>query len=352
MRRVTAELMGTSMGFTSRGPDARHLGDRAVGRRAPGPGDRPSAPFRGRHHHPRRAHDGPLAQGDREAAALRGRASARPASRASSSTTTSSTSTRWPTGSWSSTAVGSPVSSRPALLARRADGHHARGGRERRLQGAGALSAGRRHAARGNGPGMSGVAAQSAKPTVRRSINAFATTLGVADRHHRRLPAAVAGVHRLRTGDLPERPHLPLVRADDALLRDRGHAADDGHHRRRHRPLVPVDHGPRHGRLRVGLAGAPAASSWASSPRSPSGCLAGLFNGLVITLIGIPSLVVTIGTQFLFRGLALVLVAGKSYCPRPDEGGCLLRPDGRQASSASRWSSTGSSWPRSSSGCS
>jgi simple sugar transport system permease protein len=42
------------------------------------------------------------------------------------------------------------------------------------------------------------------------------------------------------------------------------------------------------------------------------GSLAGLFNGAIVTLIGIPSLVVTIGTQFLFRGLALVLVAGKS----------------------------------------
>jgi simple sugar transport system permease protein len=44
-----------------------------------------------------------------------------------------------------------------------------------------------------------------------------------------------------------------------------------------------------------------------------TGALAGLFNGLVVTQIGIPSLVVTIGTQFLFRGLALVLVGGKQY---------------------------------------
>jgi simple sugar transport system permease protein len=43
------------------------------------------------------------------------------------------------------------------------------------------------------------------------------------------------------------------------------------------------------------------------------GCLAGLFNGLVVTYVGIPSLVATIGTQFLFRGLTLVLVNGKSY---------------------------------------
>lgn len=43
------------------------------------------------------------------------------------------------------------------------------------------------------------------------------------------------------------------------------------------------------------------------------GALAGLLNGLIVTIVGIPSLVVTIGTQFLFRGLTLVLVGGKSF---------------------------------------
>ena len=43
------------------------------------------------------------------------------------------------------------------------------------------------------------------------------------------------------------------------------------------------------------------------------GALCGLFNGFFVTYIGIPSLVVTIGTQFLFIGLTLVLVNGKSY---------------------------------------
>jgi simple sugar transport system permease protein len=42
------------------------------------------------------------------------------------------------------------------------------------------------------------------------------------------------------------------------------------------------------------------------------GALAGLFNGLIVTYVGIPSLVVTIGTQFLFRGLTLVLVNGRT----------------------------------------
>src|SRR5664279_1925303 len=43
------------------------------------------------------------------------------------------------------------------------------------------------------------------------------------------------------------------------------------------------------------------------------GALCGLFNGLIVTVIGIPSLVVTIGTQYLFAGRTLVLVNGKSY---------------------------------------
>jgi simple sugar transport system permease protein len=43
------------------------------------------------------------------------------------------------------------------------------------------------------------------------------------------------------------------------------------------------------------------------------GALCGLFNGFFVTVVGIPSLVVTIGTQFLFAGLALVLVDGKQY---------------------------------------
>jgi simple sugar transport system permease protein len=43
------------------------------------------------------------------------------------------------------------------------------------------------------------------------------------------------------------------------------------------------------------------------------GAVAGLFNGLIVTVIGIPALVVTIGTQYLYRGLTLVLVNGKSY---------------------------------------
>ena len=65
------------------------------------------------------------------------------------------------------------------------------------------------------------------------------------------------------------------------------------------------------------------------------GALAGLFNGLVITIVGLPSLVVTIGTQFLFRGLTLVLVGGSSYAlachPRRPRARCLRGQASRSA---------------------
>jgi simple sugar transport system permease protein len=42
-----------------------------------------------------------------------------------------------------------------------------------------------------------------------------------------------------------------------------------------------------------------------------AGFLAGLLNGLIVVYIGIPSLVATIGTQYLWRGAVLLLVGGK-----------------------------------------
>lgn len=42
-----------------------------------------------------------------------------------------------------------------------------------------------------------------------------------------------------------------------------------------------------------------------------TGFLAGLLNGVIVVGIGIPSLVVTIGTQFFWRGAVLVLLGGK-----------------------------------------
>ena len=40
------------------------------------------------------------------------------------------------------------------------------------------------------------------------------------------------------------------------------------------------------------------------------GFLAGLFNGLIVVKVGVPSIIATIGSQFLFRGLAMILSAG------------------------------------------
>lgn len=42
------------------------------------------------------------------------------------------------------------------------------------------------------------------------------------------------------------------------------------------------------------------------------GAACGLFNGVVVTVVGIPSLIVTIGTMFLFQGLTLILMNGRS----------------------------------------
>ncbi len=44
-----------------------------------------------------------------------------------------------------------------------------------------------------------------------------------------------------------------------------------------------------------------------------AGFLAGLLNGIIVVWIGIPSLVVTIGTQFFWRGAVLVLLGGRGH---------------------------------------
>lgn len=44
-----------------------------------------------------------------------------------------------------------------------------------------------------------------------------------------------------------------------------------------------------------------------------AGFLAGYLNGLLVVKIGIPSLVATIGTQFLWRGVVLIVNSGKGY---------------------------------------
>ena len=113
------------------------------------------------------------------------------------------------------------------------------------VQGSAQGRRGRRHE-HGGGHRAQGACGSQPRRRVRQA-------LGVADRHHRRLPAALARLHHPGAGDVHLRPHLQVVRADGALLRHHGHGAHDGHRGRGHRPLVPLDHGPRHGRLRVDL---------------------------------------------------------------------------------------------------
>lgn len=54
-----------------------------------------------------------------------------------------------------------------------------------------------------------------------------------------------------------------------------------------------------------------------------AGFLAGLLNGVIVVGIGLPSLVVTIGTQFFWRGAVLVLLGGKSYSLAAAKGSFL-----------------------------
>jgi simple sugar transport system permease protein len=50
-----------------------------------------------------------------------------------------------------------------------------------------------------------------------------------------------------------------------------------------------------------------------------SGLLVGLVNGVLVALIGIPSFIATLGTQFFWAGMATVLSGGKSYALRGAE---------------------------------
>ena len=50
-----------------------------------------------------------------------------------------------------------------------------------------------------------------------------------------------------------------------------------------------------------------------------SGLLVGLLNGFLIAVIGIPSFIATLGTQFFWAGMATVLSGGKSYALRGAE---------------------------------
>ncbi len=159
---------------------------------------------------------------------------------------------------------------------------------------------------------MSGVAAQSAKPTVRRSINAFTTTwasqIGITVAFLALWLVFVAFApgtflsDRIYLSFAQTTPYFALMALPLTMVIIAGDIDLSF-------PSI----------MALGMVGFVFAWQGTGSVELgilaalAVGCLAGLFNGVVITFIGIPSLVVTIGTQFLFRGLALVLVAGKSY---------------------------------------
>ncbi len=49
------------------------------------------------------------------------------------------------------------------------------------------------------------------------------------------------------------------------------------------------------------------------------GALAGAFNGLLITMIGIPAIAITLGTQSLFRGICNIVLQNKAYTEFPED---------------------------------
>lgn len=75
----------------------------------------------------------------------------------------------------------------------------------------------------------------------------------------------------------------------------------------------------------AGLASAVLGTLWAAGWDMPTamavallvGLLAGVFNGFLITVVGLPSLAVTIGTLALFRGLALVVIGDNAVADFP-----------------------------------
>lgn len=70
----------------------------------------------------------------------------------------------------------------------------------------------------------------------------------------------------------------------------------------------------------LGVAWASGAGIWVSIGLALGvGLLAGIFNGVLIAYVGLPSLAVTIGTLALFRGLALVVIGDNAVADFPKE---------------------------------
>ena len=94
------------------------------------------------------------------------------------------------------------------------------------------------------------------------------------------------------------------------------HADDAHHHHRRDRPVCG-QHGRAHQRL-MGVLWAGGMDIWLVLAISLlAGVAAGMFNGFLIAVVGLPSLAVTIGTLALFRGLALVVIGDNAVANFP-----------------------------------
>ena len=108
---------------------------------------------------------------------------------------------------------------------------------------------------------------------------------------------------------------------EKALIALRHGAAD---HRRRDRPVgrrdhrACLDHDGHGAQVGVGTPG------WCAIGIGV-GLVCGAFNGLLVTGLGLPSIVVTIGTMSLFRGIAYIILGDQAYKGYPDELR-LLRP--------------------------
>ena len=147
--------------------------------------------------------------------------------------------------------------------------------------------------------GMTREAHDRADATPKRRRRPLRTPLGAPARqparHRRRRLRHLALLRHRR----PRTSHVNIYSAlpDHAAVRHHRAGVDLRRHHRRDRPLLPLDHGARRLGLRRRSGG-----HWTSGS-SPlrhrrSG---GLINGLLVAL-NIPSLVITIGTSFLFRG--------------------------------------------------
>ena len=117
---------------------------------------------------------------------------------------------------------------------------------------------------------------------------------GGRDRHLRRDRAELSHRRQLLRGAPVQRRAGPA-----------GDRADAGHHHRRHRSVGRVDDGPGRGRVRRGVSRlAVCRLAAAAALALLLGAAGGSLNALLIARLGLPPLIVTLGSFSLFRGIA------------------------------------------------